>query len=125
MASVVYRDLSVDKDTHDLVIVDGDLVLTSDLDAIAQDVCSALLLAKGEWFLAPDVGLPLFDQIMVKGANPNVVRNLIKAEILAVPGVVGVLQLTLVPNTSTRSMKVSFIADTDVGIIDRTITLGA
>ena len=57
------KDLLLSSD-HDLAIIDFDLQLTTDQQAIAQRVKQSLLLFKGEWFLDRDLGVPYYEDIL-------------------------------------------------------------
>lgn len=122
MASAVSRDLSVDGN-GDLQVVGGDLVLTVDIDAIAQDIKATLLLFQGEWFLAPDQGVPYYGTVLVKNPNLAVIRGVFRRAIQGVLGVVQVLSIQLAYVGSSRQLQVTHSTQTNAGIIDQTILL--
>lgn len=111
----VGRDIAIDQDTHDLVLTGGDLVLVADGAAIRQEADIRLQFLLGEWFLDISAGLPFFQNILVKSPNLSAIRSIFHDEILAVDGITTVKTLDLDFNRSTRTLKVSWTADTDFG----------
>ena len=112
-------DFLLDPATGDLMIVNGDLVLTSGRDSVRQAITQALSLYKGEWFLDEEYGLPMFEEILVKdatgGPNFGAVRELLRQAILGCPGVASVGDIALTYNAATRRASVSFTAFADDG----------
>lgn len=109
-------DLKLDGN-HDLVVSQGDLVLTSGKEAHAQRLKQRLLLIFGEWFLDRLRGIPIFDQVFVKRPNPVVVDALYKREILLDPSVLELLKFELDIDSSTRNLTLTFEARTKEGNI--------
>lgn len=72
---------------HDLALVDGNLVLCTDVRAIASHVESRLRFFLGEWFLDLREGMPYFQEVLVKNPDISVVRSLLSRVILETPGV--------------------------------------
>lgn len=58
----------------DLVFQDGDLQLIEGPDELAQEMEVELQTNRGEFFLAPDEGLP-FNLILQKMPNPEMIRT--------------------------------------------------
>lgn len=117
----VDRDISVDA-SHDIIVQSGDLVLCSDLDAIAQDCDASIRLVLGEWFLTPLEGLDWFGSILVKNPNLNVIRAQLRAVLLGVLGVKDVVALALNYTGSIRALVVTFTVNTDLGELTGTVT---
>lgn len=101
-------DLKLDSDTGDLLLVNGDLILTSGADAIRQHISQRLKSFAGEWFLDLDSGLPYYRDILVKNPNAPAVAGLLQEEIIKTPGVLELQDFNLNLDRATRSLKVSF-----------------
>ena len=117
------RNLKIDPATGDLVIEGGQLATVSGTDAIAQAVRSRLAFFRGEWFADKSIGLPFYEAILVKNPNLDAVREFIRSEIAATPGIVSVTAIDLRYNGS-RSLAVTFRATTDLGELVEAINVG-
>lgn len=62
----------------------GDISLT---ESIVQEVLIRLRWIRNEWRLGPDLGFTWFEDVLVKNPNRDVIRQLIREEILQVEGV--------------------------------------
>lgn len=107
-------DIVLDDDTHDLLFVNGDLLMDVD---VGQAVKIALLFIKGEWFLNINLGVPYFDQFFIKAPRINLLRSILRKTIEDTPGINSVLALDLSYDPQARTLSVSFRADTDNGEI--------
>lgn len=120
MATDTVRDLKLDI-TGDFAIVNGDLVLTSGLDAIRQSLMIRLEFFQGEWFLDITAGLPYLQEILgVKNPNPNVLDAVFRKAILATPGITSINTLTITLDRATRRATVALSVNTDLGLLDLT-----
>lgn len=120
-------DLSLDLEPNsptygDLLTIDGDLVLTSDVDPrgthpILQSVHQRLRLNLGEWFLNTRLGVPYIQQILRK--RPDYAQNetLLRQVILETPGVLSILAFTTTYTPDKRLASISFRAETTQGTI--------
>lgn len=99
----------------DLAVVDGRLAIATDAQAIAQAIQSRLRFFRGEWFADARAGVPWLQTLLRKGTPMDVVRSILRAEVLATPGVVGVPELTATVDTRTRMLSVSFRATITTG----------
>ena len=115
LATPVGRDLSLDATTGDFLMSQGDLYLTTEYNAIAQDVRVRLRFFRGEWFLDLDAGVPFYEAILVKSPNLAVIRDIIGEAILEAPGVKSITSLTLDFNRATRELTVAATVNTDLG----------
>lgn len=79
-------DLLIDKDTGDLVLAKGDVVLAEGEDGVGQRIRDRLRTFVGEWFLDTEFGLSYREQIVVKNPALPVVSAILKAEILRAAG---------------------------------------
>lgn len=101
-------DLSLTDDLSGLLIKNGDLVLTTNSDAVKQHVTQRLRMFTGEWFLNLSEGVPYFQNILVKNPNPDIVDSLLKDTILSTPGVDELLSFNLDYDAALRTLIVDF-----------------
>ena len=78
---------------------------------------SILRQLAGEWFLDLDYGLPYFEQILVKNPNLPSVQDIFRRAILSVKGVSSVERITLSLDTTQRTLSVSWVVLTDLGLL--------
>jgi len=107
-------DLALDEITHDLQIVDGDLVIYTGLDATAQRLKIKLRFFLGEWFLNESVGIPYWESIFVKNPNLAVVRSIFRKAILSDKAVTSLNQFDFTLSEN-RAARLTFKADTTDG----------
>ena len=105
-------DLAIDPTTGDLAMVGGSFYLHTD---VRQAVSIAIRFFQGEWFLDRDKGVPYYEQILVKAPNLQHVGALIRAAILAVPGVGALTSFSV--DLAGRVLRVTWSATTDAGEI--------
>lgn len=115
LAQPVGRDLALDAATADFLLNKGDLYLTTEYQAISQDVRLRLRFFEGEWFLDLDAGVPYFQSILVKSPNLDVIRDVISDAILEAPGVRSITSLNLDFDKATRELSVTGSVNTDLG----------
>jgi hypothetical protein len=114
--------LCIKTTSGELVISAGAFVLVSGRDAIAQAIERRLKTFRGEWFLDGSIGVPYVEQALGRKApNLAAVEQLLRAEILAVEGVISVLSLTLSLASSTRTLSGTFSASTSEGVVEGAI----
>lgn len=109
----------------DLLVIDGDLVLTSDenelgTNPILQDCVQRLSFFWREWFLDNTQGLPFYQQILIKNPDLAKIDALFINVILGTPGIESLLSYSFDLNTVTRTLTVKFKANTSSGVIDWT-----
>ena len=114
-------DLYLDRDTHDLVIVNGDLMLVDGIDLIRQRIKQRLLTVKGEWFLDTTIGLPYFAELSQKGITESRTRSLFTAQIEGTEGVNKVTALDIQFDSRTREAVLYFTVDTTFGSVEITL----
>jgi hypothetical protein len=102
---------------NDLQLVGGQIHRVSDGPEVLQAVRSRLLFYRGEHFMDTTVGVPYFQQILVKPANLPLFESLLKSEILGTVGVEELLSFSVDFNKLTRRSSVSFSARTTFGEI--------
>jgi len=109
-------DLFVNEKTNDIVIVDGDLLLTSDLgflETMRQRIKATLNTVLGEYFLDdqvnPVVGVPYYQKLLSSSIPTNkLADNIFRTALLTVPNVTSVDELSFVVNTVQRLLIVNF-----------------
>lgn len=113
-------DLDPISDTYgDLLIVNGDLVITpTTLDAIQQHILQRLRMYLGEWFLDNTIGLPFYQQILVKNPNQGNIDALFRNQILGTPGVISLNSYSFEPDFVTRVLRLTFSAQTTSGPVN-------
>ncbi|OBW92973.1 hypothetical protein [Gallibacterium salpingitidis] len=109
-------DLKLDS-RHDLFIKDRKLVLVEGVNQKAQQIKVVLLTFLGEWFLDTTIGVPYFDDILVKNPDSSRIQAIFHQKIRQVNGVQAVEQLTLHFNRQARELIVQFSARTNEGLI--------
>jgi len=109
-------DMYLDNATRDIVIQDGDLYLTSDIDfteTMRQRIRANLLTFLGEWFLDdqnnPTVGVPYFQSLFADKIPTIELAEAIFIKALAdIEGVTYVESLSFDYDRTTRVLNVSF-----------------
>jgi hypothetical protein len=124
-------DISLDlssplSDTYrDLLIINGDLVLTSDVNSagtqfIQQDLEQRLKVFQGEWFLNTTIGVPYYQTLFRKGVQQQDVDSAIQKVITSTPGIQRLITYTPTYTTANRLAKISFTAATIAGMVSYT-----
>ena len=114
------RGLYLDPVTHDLVLVNGDIVWNADpRTSTAQEIKTRQLLFKGENFLDLRDGMPYYQEIFQKGTPPERIAELFRLSLLSVPSVIDVPRCEVEINPSTRVGQVVWTARTDDGQLIR------
>jgi hypothetical protein len=114
----------------DLVIVNGDAVLTSDANGggtqnVLQDIVTRLRAFSGEWFLDTAFGIGWFQRVFIKGPNVSAIDGELRDAILATPGVLALTQYKSTPNYSARTFTVSFTVATTAGTVSYSLPVTA
>jgi hypothetical protein len=107
-------DLKIDGNS-DVVIENGDLVLTSGVESVAQDVEIRLSFFLGEWFLDTRLGVPYFQRILGQKPRFSTVATILKKAIFTTPGIISISNFELDWVGATRTMNVSFNAESTEG----------
>ena len=116
-------DLALNRGTHDLQIVNGDLLVINNKERIAQQLRVTLWEWLGEWFLDARDGVPYREYILVKNPNMKHIRQVLSDNIMKVDGVKRIDELNLKYDPKSRTLIVDFAVDTDEGQITRTEVL--
>lgn len=109
---------------------DGDLYLNRNGDAeiigsIRQALQIKLKWFLGEWVFNPDLGVPYFEDILIKNPNQAIIEKDIREQILSVEGVTGIDSLSLSWDRQTRNLSCKFIAQTTEGEIESEVSFNA
>lgn len=100
----------------DLAIVNGALVLVSDLVAeTAQRLQIKLRFFLGEWAHNPRIGFPYFEKVLVKNPNIAELRRLYREAIVGDTAVDSLDSLDLDFDGASRTLSVSFEATLNDG----------
>jgi hypothetical protein len=110
-------DLKLDSTTWDLSVVDYDLVLVAGVERIKQQILIRLRTFRGECALDTDFGFPWLTDVFKKNPDYATIEALMKAEVLAVPGVTEITAFSSSVNKSTRVWTISLTASCSEGII--------
>jgi hypothetical protein len=115
-AAPVGRDIAFDPVTgHFVLAANGDMTLRTGLDAIKQMVDITLKTLLGEWFVNTTVGVPYFQEILVKAPNIAAINQIFKQAIEAVDGIGSVTGLTSNFDRAARTLNISWTASTNLG----------
>lgn len=102
-------DLLLDRDTHDMVFVNGATPTTQDIrDVVAQRLKISLSTFLGEWFLDQDVGIPYFQRVFGKQRSKSTVDAIFQAKILEDEDVIQMLSYDSTLDGATRTFSLTF-----------------
>lgn len=104
-------------DDSGVVLRNGDWAFAVDREGIQQRISQVLKTIAGEWFLDLDYGLPYFEQILIKNPNLPAVQDIFRRALLSVKGVSSVERLNLSLDTTSRTLTVSWVVLTDLGLL--------
>ena len=104
-------------DDNGVVLRGGDWAFAIDREGIQQRIGQTLRTIAGEWFLDLDYGLPYFEQVLVKNPNLPAVQDIFRRALLSVKGVSSVERLTLSLDAPSRTLTVSWVVLTDLGLL--------
>lgn len=104
-------------DEGDLQLSAGQLVFTSGVDAIAQDVRVRLRWFRGEWFLDRRTGTPWFERVLGHKQGDKLAEKMLRRVIMSTPGVAKIETMKLSLNRATRGLSVTFAVKTQSGAV--------
>ena len=124
--TAVASDLLLDPKTGDLKLIDGDLALSTGMDAVAQALRQRLNFFRGEWFCDLSIGLPAWQEILGK-KNPDlsVIREVFRQEALKTPGVASVANLEVTMSGRRAIINISVRMDDGSLLVTDGIQVGA
>lgn len=101
-----------------LVLVNGDLMLTLDSETVAQATAqrlqTRLRMFMGEWFLNTNLGVPYLQSILGKKGAQDIADAAIKNTALGVPNIAGINEYTSSVSPA-RSYSAAIVAQTADG----------
>lgn len=119
-------------DPQDLALAaDGDIFLDADgvrftagIPAVQQGVQIRLNMVRGEWFLNQDAGMPYLTDLLGDASKKRdwsrKMEVAVAAQILDVPGITSITQLTVARNNQTRAATVTWAARAVFGDVPAT-----
>lgn len=113
-------DFALDQTTGDLTTQNNSLFFVDGLDAVVQEIVIKFQFFLGEFFLDTTLGMPWFQDILIKAPSFAVVQEICKNCILQTPGVVSLNSFNLDLNAGGRSASLSFQATATNGVINFT-----
>lgn len=102
-------DLKLDTN-GDLDVTDNEMTLVTGYDAIAQHLKIRLKTFMGEWFLDTRIGIPYFQEFLIKNPNRLIMDTRLREAILETPGIIALGQLNYEFEPTTRAMDITFSA---------------
>lgn len=109
------KDLKLDTITHDLQIDNFDLSLVTGIDRVVQDLKVRLWVFLNEWFLDTSIGMPFYQDILIKNPDLNSIEAIIKEKIIETEDVNEIVSFDLVYDSQTRKLSVTFEVNTSFG----------
>ena len=95
-------------DDGDLYITEqGDIVLT---ESVSQAIRIRLRWFLNEWKFNPALGIPYFEEVLIKNASTFRIEQLITEQILAVEGVTSVESVKITVSREDRTAGITFRA---------------
>lgn len=108
-------DIKLDSGTHDLVIYDYDLQVIESVDRVVQNIKIRLLHIYKEWYLDTTLGVPYFEEILVKDPDIPKIESIIIDTILKTRNVNQLLSFDSFFNNANREYSVTFQVNTQFG----------
>jgi len=108
-------DIALDKLTHDLVLIDNDLVMLDGAERVRQHLDIKLKLWAGEWFMDTEFGTPYLSNILGKQVSLAGSVAALKKSISDVDGVQSITRFEFDFNRSSRNLDVNFDVQTPYG----------
>jgi hypothetical protein len=90
-------------------------------EEMLQRIVARLRMFKGEWFLDTRLGIPYFQNVLVRSPNLPAISAMFRRVILTTPGVVEIVSFRLTFDEVSRALILTFYARTsegDVGVTD-------
>lgn len=92
-------------------------------DKVAQQIKMTLLTFLGEWFLNITFGVPYLEEILIKNPKLPTVENILRFKIKDVPDVQRIESFAMDFDRRNRTLRVDFVATTQLGPIKDSIVL--
>lgn len=102
-------DILIDQSTGDIAIVNCNPTLTTNTsELVAQRLQIRLNTFLEEWFYDSQVGVPYFEQVLVKPYQKSVVESVFRSVILATENVVRIIRFESEFNPQTRTYELTY-----------------
>ena len=102
-------DLKLDTN-GDLEVIGGEVSLLDGPEAIAQHLRIRLKTFLGEWFLNETIGMPYFEEFLIKNPSKLVIDTRMRQAITTTPGIASLTTLNYEFEPITRNLKLTFTA---------------
>lgn len=117
-------DILLDRLTHDLVFVDGELQLISGPSEVGQRIKITLLAQLGEWLFDTLFGVPYLQEIFVKDPDLGAIEARLRGIIFSIEGVESIDSFELIYDPVARTATVNGQVSTIDGSTDFTVDVG-
>lgn len=107
-------DILLDNNGDLFLNQDGDIILENSL---RQKIRIRLLWFAREWRWDEELGMPYFEELLVKNPDTEYFEGLIQEEIFNVDEVVQVKEVTILYDSQTREAAIQYVALTDLETI--------
>lgn len=111
-----YKDIALNSN-YDLDIVNCDFRLTDDSEITLQKLKQVLKTIRGEWRLDQNLGLPYFDEILIKNPFLDRIKSIFIKAIQSVEEVSSINSLEISVNDLTRTLNVTFEVVDNLGLV--------
>ena len=115
--------LSQDPTTGDLVFTNNQLTFVDGADQVKQSIIQRFRTFAGEWFLDTSLGIPYFQNVLVKNPNLTLIESYFKNELWAVPGVLSIITFSLNFDPVARTISISCSVQSSAGPIQVEVTI--
>lgn len=95
-------------DDHDIELLSADLAFADENNIVKQRLIIRLQFLLAEWFLDNQVGLPYTQFIFQQKSNLKDIYSIFKKEIKDTEGVIDIVNLVLIPDSKSKSLRVDF-----------------
>ncbi len=113
-------DILLDTATHDikLTTLNGqkNITLSAGEAGVAQDWKVRMWTFLGEWFLDQRVGVPYFENVLVKNPDLTLIESVFREVALSTSGIETVTDITLDFDPTVRQLEVSIAGTLESGI---------
>lgn len=112
-------DFALDLTTGDIGLNDqGNIYLVDGIDAIVQHLFIRFRFFLGEWAFDTSLGMPWFQDVLIKAPSFAVIQEVCKNEILSTPGITSLQNFDLNLDFGARACNLSFNAICQQGPIN-------
>lgn len=109
--------------TGDLVFTNNQLTFVDGADQVKQSIIQRFRTFAGEWFLDTSLGIPYFQNVLVKNPNLTLIESYFKNELWAVPGVLSIINFSLNFDPVARTISISCSVQSSAGPIQVEVTI--